>query len=366
MTDRSRIAAIDLLRGGVIALMALDHTRGFFQTAGASPEDYANTSLAFFVMRWVTHICAPVFIFLAGVSVALYRQWRPPRDAVTFLVTRGVWLMVLEGTWVSFSWYFHLDFTHLGVLWAIGGSMVLLAAVVWLPARVVGALGLGLTLALAAVTVPQDLPVLGFLCRPQGFELWGHRFHQSYAILPWFGVMACGYGIADVLAEPSRRKHLAWIGPVLIGLFLLLRGNNGFGDPAPWTEQAGEAWRTALHFANPSKYPPSLTFQLMTLGPALAAVPLLALWSGRSNELLRVFGRVPMLFYLLHLPLIHLAGLVHAHLRFGEYPIPSSVPLSLPLILGAWLALLLVLWPICRAWSALKRRRPEWRWLSYL
>lgn len=360
------MTAIDLLRGGVIALMALDHTRDFFQPLGAAPEDLSTTSAAFFLTRWISHFCAPSFVFLAGVAVALYSQRRPRSEALRFLVTRGLWLMVLEGTWVSFSWYFHFEYTHLGVLWAIGGAMVLLGAVSWLPSRAVGVLGVALTLLLHLFPVSGAVPVLGPLCQPSGVQLLGHSFHVSYAVIPWFGVMACGFGFADWLAEPAKRRHLLWIGGVAVLAFAALRALNGFGDPAPWSPHERGAWATVAAFANPSKYPPSLMFQLMTLGLALPLVPLLARWRGPSSKALLVFGQVPMFFYLLHLPLIHALGILHAQLRYGESHIPAEEPLSLALIYLAWLALLALLWPACFAWRALKRSKREWWWLSYL
>ncbi len=360
------MAAIDLLRGGVIALMALDHTRDFFQPLGAAPENLDTTTAGFFVMRWVSHFCAPSFVFLAGVAVALYSARRPRTEAVRFLVTRGLWLMVLEGTWVSFSWYFDFDFTHLGVLWAIGGAMVLLGAVSWMPRRAVGVLGLGLTLLLHVFPVSADLPVIGLLCQPKTIELFGHTFHVSYSIVAWFGVMACGFGFADWLAEPAKRRHLLWIGAVLVVAFAGLRALNGFGDPTAWAIQERGDWATFAAFISPSKYPPSLMFQLLTLGLALPLIPLLARWRGRSSEALLVFGQVPMFFYLLHLPAIHAAGVVHARLRYGENHIPRDEPLSLLLIYAAWIALLAALWPLCWAWRRLKRSKREWWWLSYL
>jgi uncharacterized membrane protein len=360
------VTAIDLLRGGVIAFMALDHTRDFFQPLGASPEDLSTTSAAFFLTRWISHFCAPTFVFLAGVAVALYSQRRPRSEALRFLITRGLWLMVLEGTWVSFSWYFDFEFTHLGVLWAIGGAMVLLGAVAWLPRRAVGVIGLALTLLLHLFPVSGGLPLLGPLCQPSGVELFGHKFHLSYAVVPWFGVMACGFGFADWLAEPTKRRHLLWIGGVAVLAFVALRALNGYGDPAPWSPHERGSWATAAAFFNPSKYPPSLMFQLMTLGLALPLVPLLARWKGPSSQALLVFGQVPMFFYLLHLPLIHALGILHAYLRYGDTHIPADEPLSLLLIYGAWLALLAMLWPACFAWRALKRSRRDWWWLSYL
>jgi len=366
LSAHERIRAIDLLRGLVIAAMALDHTRGFFQPAGVGPEDLTSTTLPFFLTRWITHFCAPVFVFLAGTAVALYSRRRPTADALRFLVTRGLWLMVLEATWVSFSWFFGFDPTHLGVLWAIGGSMVLLAAVVRLPPVAVGAIGLGLTLLLAAFPVPETVPVLGLLCQPQGFAVLGHDFAQSYAILPWFGVMACGFGLAGLLAQPDRHLHLVWIGAAAVATFVVLRALNGYGDPSPWAPHDRGGWVTVAAFTNPSKYPPSLLFQLMTLGPAVAAVPLLARWRGRIADGFLTFGQVPLFFYLLHLPVIHLAGLIHAQIRFGHNRIPEGEPLCLALVYGAWIALLAVTWPLCRSWQRLKRKRRDLWWFSYL
>lgn len=366
MSSGGRITALDLLRGGVIALMALDHTRDFFQPLGAAPEELASTTLPFFATRWVTHFCAPVFVFLAGVAVALYRQRDGNNAALRFLLTRGLWLMLLEGTWVTFSWSFDFDRVHLGVLWAIGGSMLLLAAVCWLPRWSVAGLGLTITLLLAVFPVASDTWLLGLLCQPNGFEILGQHFHQSYAIVPWFGVMACGYGFAGAFTSERARSWLPTTGLFMLTVFLVMRGFNGFGDPSPWVEQARGPVFNAMDYLNPSKYPPSLLFQLMTLGPAIIAVPLLARWSGPTAAPLRTFGRVPLFFYLVHLPLAHLGGMLYALARFGETRVPADTPLSLPLIFGAWLVLLCLLYPACWAWGRLKQARRGWWWLRYL
>lgn len=366
MSTSGRVAALDLLRGGVMVLMALDHTRDFFQPLGTNPEDLATTTLPLFATRWVTHFCAPVFVFLAGVSVALYRQRDGAAAATRFLLTRGLWLMLLEATWVTFSWFFDFDLVHLGVLWAIGGSMVLLAALAWLPRRSVLGLGLTLTLLLAAFPVDRDTWLLGLLCQPRGFELLGQAFHQSYAIVPWFGVIAVGYGVADLLTSARAGRWLPVAGLGAIAAFTVLRGFNAFGDPAPWSIQARGPLVSAMAFLSPSKYPPSLLFQLMTLGPVLIALPLLGRWRGPTAVPLLVFGRVPLFFYLVHLPLAHLGGMLYALARHGEPRIPAEAPLSLPLIYGAWGLLLVVLFPACWAWGRLKRARRGWWWLRYL
>jgi len=363
MASRARDRGIDLLRGVVIALMALDHTRHFFQPEGVNPEDPATSTLAFFLIRWVTHFCAPVFLLTAGAAIRLSERRRPVDAVRRFALSRGAWLMLLEVTWVSFSWYFHLRHSHVGVLWAIGGSMVLLAPLLGRP-RAALAVGAGLILGTAALPVPAEAPIIGYLFQPKSFELLGHHFAVSYAIAPWFAVLAVGYGLGEALADPARRRRLAWAGVGLSAAFLALRARGGLGDPRPWAPQAALEG-SLIDFLNPSKYPPSLLFLLMTLGPALAALPALSRWRGRLAEGALVFGQVPMFFYLVHLPAIHLAGMLYARGRFGADTIPGGEPLSLALILGAWAALTLALWPACRAWRGLKRARPGWGWLKF-
>lgn len=369
-----RIPSLDRLRGLVIALMALDHVRDFFQPSGISPENWDSTTWPFFLMRWVTHFCAPIFVLLAGISVGLYLPKRSKRQGITFLLTRGLWLMLLEPTWISFSWYFNLEMTHLGVMWAIGGAMVLLSLLLWLPRKGVLAVGLGITVGLAFfpewVSVEPQMASVArtgadLLLRPHGFELGGHWFQQSYVILPWAGVMATGYGLAGAVKNADLRKWSWLLGVVLVLVFVVLRGMNGFGDPNPWSAHPRPG-TTAMHFLNPSKYPPSLMFQCMTIGGAALLLPLLARLEGLPARVLEVFGKVPMFFYLLHLPLAHLAGLLYAQGRYGVEAIPAGATLSLPLILGAWALLLVALWPLCKLWGQLKQKHPDWVWLRYL
>ena len=370
----ARIPSLDRLRGLVIALMALDHVRDFLQPAGLSPENWDSTTWPFFLMRWVTHFCAPIFVVLAGISVGLYLPKRSKRQGIIFLLTRGLWLMLLEPTWISFSWYFNLDVTHLGVMWAIGGAMVLLATLIWLPRNGVLAVGLGITVGLAlfpewASLKPQGPLVTRItadvLVRPGSFALWGQWFQQSYAILPWAGVMATGYGLAAAVKDPEWRKYSWVLGLVLVLVFVILRTMNGFGDPTPWSAHPRPG-TTAMHFLNPSKYPPSLMFQCMTLGGAALALPLFGWMDGLFAKVLQVFGKVPMFFYLLHLPMAHLAGLAYAQGRYGAARIPRDEPLSLALIFGAWILLLVALWPLCKLWGQLKSKHPDWVWLRYL
>lgn len=366
MTSSQRVSVIDLLRGLVILLMAIDHTRDFFQPQGLSPTDLDTTTLPFFLTRWVTHFCAPLFVFLAGAGAGLSQHKTGDVKATTrFLISRGLWLMLLECTWVTFSWYFALGSLHLGVLWGIGGAMVLLGCVVRLPPLMVGLGGLGLTLLLGLWSGP-DTGVLGFLLLPGGYTLGSWSVSSVYVIVPWFAVMACGYGLAESLAAPDRHKQVGALGLLLVSAFVVLRCLNGYGDPVPWASHVRGPLISTLSFFSPSKYPPSIDFQLMTIGPALLAVPFLAHWRGALSEVVQRFGRVALLFYLLHLPLVHGLGILHAQLRWGTSHIPATEPLSLPLVYGAWLLLIALLWWPCRRYDEAKRgpnRQPWMKWV---
>jgi len=362
-----RIAAIDRLRGLVIVLMALDHCRDFFQPAGIGPENLDTTFGLFFFTRWVTHFCAPVFVLLAGAGARLYSdKVDDPGETARWLLTRGLWLMFLEVTWITGAWFFGWPAIHLGVVWGIGGAMLLLAGCVTLPGRVVGIVGATLTVLLAAVAVPGDW-ALGFLFQPGYFPdvVFGRGISNVYVVIPWFAVMAMGWGLAPLLADPERRgRLLGWGAAAFLG-FVVLRALNGFGDPRPWAPHPRGAWVTMFDFLNASKYPPSLDYLLMTLGPALAFLPTLSRWRGIVGTALQTFGQVPLFFYLLHLPGYHLAGVLHAQVRFEESTIPGSEPLSLGLIWGVWIVGLLALYPLCVWWRGVKRRRPYW-WVAYL
>ncbi len=356
-----RDSSIDLMRGLVIVFMALDHVRGFM--APFSPEDLERTNLLFFFTRWITHFCAPTFLFLAGVGAGLHAAKRGLSATRRFLQTRGLWLMFLECTWVSFSWYFSFQQVQLGVLWAIGGSMVILAALSWIPPRVVGFLGVLATVGLAVHgPVPDGGALVGLLLWPTGIQIGGVPVNIVYVVGPWAAVMAMGYGATDLVTE--NRRHLPLLGLALFCGFLALRGLNGFGDSSPWQAQ-GDWTMTLAHFLNPNKYPPSLMFQLMTLGPMLALLPLLARWKGWLAGRFEVFGRVPMFFYLLHLPLIHLVAWGINHARFGTERYPGDQPLELLTIYGIFIGVVVLLAPICELWAGLKRAK-SWWWLSYL
>ncbi len=390
MNDKSpgrtaRLTSVDTLRGLVMILMALDHVRDFFGPPGISPTNLAQTTIPLFLTRWITHVCAPVFFLLTGTGAFLALHSKSVAGLSRFLLTRGIWLVVLELTVIRCLGYqFNFDYqvTLLVVIWALGWAMIVLAALVWLPVPVV--LGFGVALIaghnlLDSVRSANPLWVIlhlqGFVVNRPGFVVF-----VAYPLIPWIGVTAVGYALGSVYRWEAQRRRafLLKCGLALTAAFVVLRWINWYGDPAPWASQASGAL-TLVSFLNVTKYPPSLLFLLMTLGPALLL--LRALDSG-TPRLLRpalVFGRVPLFYFGLHLTLIHLLAAVlcyvqngAAHWLFespnlGAYPFtpPPGWGVSLPVTYLIWLLLVVMLYPIC-AWFARVRQRSTAWWLSYL
>ena len=315
----ARLDAVDWLRGAVMVVMALDHVRDFFTYERIDPGDPAAASPALFFTRWVTHFCAPTFVLLAGAGAYLYgARGRSRAELAWFLLTRGLWLVLLELTAVRFSVTFNLDyhFSFGQVIWAIGWSMVVLAGLVWLPAWAIGLLGVAIVVghnALDGVSAERlGLPEwLWTLLHRQGpIELWpGYIFFNVYPLLAWIGVLAAGYGLGPLLRldRAQRRPLLLALGLAMTAAFVGLRWSNLYGDPRPWAPQA-DGLRTLMAFLACTKYPPSLQFVLMTLGPALVALALVDPPAGPFARPLVTFGRVPLFFYLIHFPLIHAAA----------------------------------------------------------
>lgn len=386
----SRLASIDIVRGAVMILMALDHVRVYAGVPAGSPDP------AVFFTRWVTHFCAPAFIFLAGTSAFLHGQKVGDRSMLSrFLLTRGAWLLLLELTLIRFAWTFNVDyasFTFGGVLWAIGWSMVLMAALVYLPIRAIGAIGVIIIAGhnLTNLAMPALMPMLResslawlwqLLYFGGDFTLWrgGPTFVVLYSIIPWIGVMAAGYAFGAVmrLDEARRRRICLQLGAAMIVGFLLLRAVDGYGDPRPWHAQL-ERMPAPLAFLNTAKYPASLLFLLMTLGPTILLLPWLERARGRVAEWTAVFGRVPFFYYVLHLPLIHLVAVLISLVRtpadtawlFANHPmfpppVPDGYAYSLPLLYLVWAAVVVALYVPCRWFAGLKQRRKD-PWLSYL
>lgn len=392
-TSSVRIASVDALRGLVMILMALDHVRDFFHVGAMSfrPEDLTQTTAALFFTRWITHVCAPVFFFVAGLGALLWlsRAGRSPAALSRFLWTRGLWLIVLELTALRFAYFFGLTNgpVILTVLWALGASMIVLALLCRIPIRILAPLSLAV-IALHNLLDPiaaHQLGPLAFLwtiLHQQGvFFVRGVPVIVAYPLMPWFAVMAAGYCFGRVVTlEPAavRRRLMYRSGLAAVLAFVLLRALNVYGDPAPWsTEVPGTA---ILSFLNTTKYPPSLLFLLMTLGPAIALLGRLDRLSlSRTNPIV-VIGRVPLFFFLAHLLLAHALtipfALIHyGHAGFLATPVPSmggSVELyppgfgySLPTVYAVWIAVVVMTYPFCLWLSRVKQRRRDW-WLSYL
>jgi uncharacterized membrane protein len=381
---QARIESIDLLRGGVMVLMALDHTRDFFGGSGLNPRDVTSPDL--FLTRWITHFCAPVFVFLTGTSAWLYgSRGRHPREVSRFLLVRGLFLVVLELTVVRVGWTFHLgaDFFFGQVIWVIGWSMVALSALVRLPARVVGLVGMGMIVShnlldpLRASSFGPLSWLWTILHEPGTFHpVPGAAFLALYSLIPWVGVMAAGYGFGQLMQHSpvSRQQEMTAIGLGLVAIFVILRASNTYGDPNPWSVHDGVV-PTILSFINCEKYPPSLLYLLMTLGPAVALLPFLERIRGIPKHLLLTFGGVPLFYYLIHIPLIHALAVVAAYVThtetswlFGGFPPQRKPPgygFSLPVVYLIWLGILLLLYPICLWFSDVKQRSHD-SWLRYL
>jgi uncharacterized membrane protein len=372
-----------------MVVMALDHTRDYFGDMTVDPTNLEQASPALFLTRWITHFCAPTFALLAGAGARLAGVRRlDAKGLAWFLLTRGIWLIFLEQTVEKFGLLFRFDpWRFLGiVLWSIGGSFVLLSAFVAarVPAKVVGLIGMAIIAGhnLRDLLPPDALgplqPLVDALLRPGPIRLSGVEVgFMLYPLLPWFGVVAAGYGLGGLyrLDAGRRRARLATIGLAAIGLFVALRAMNVYGDPRPWSVQ-GDGLRTVLSFVNCTKYPPSLLFLLMTLGPALVALAAFDRGVGAVGKPLATLGRVPLFYYLLQWYVVHGLALAAAYVR-GEptdwlfldgFPVkpPPSSAFGLPAVFAWWLVAVAVLYAPCAWFDAYKRRHRGSRWLSYL
>jgi uncharacterized membrane protein len=401
----ARIREVDMLRGLVIVLMVLDHVRDYFHVGAFDydPLDPAVTTPLLYATRWITHLCAPTFVLLAGVSVWLQRSRGKTVPRLSkFLLTRGLWLVLLEMTVLSFGWSFAFPYPlFLQVIWAIGWTMIALAALVWLPRGAVLVIGLAIVAGhnLLDPVTPQQLGKLGqlwTLLHEGGPIFAGGQMIgiAAYPVLAWIGVIAIGYGLGPVFElEPKRRDHtLLLLGFAMLASFLVLRGFDLYGNPSPALEAgvgpygAGRAWQDqesagamVMVFLDVQKYPPSLMFLLATLGIVFILWPLLARIPGPAARVLGVFGAVPFFFYVLHVYLVHLlaiasnaaagrdaSGLFNYLVNtFAAPELMEPLGFSLFGVYVAWVAVLVLLYPLCRRWAGLKARRRDW-WLSYL
>jgi uncharacterized membrane protein len=391
----SRLQSIDALRGAIMIIMALDHTRDFFHSSASSfsPTDLTRTYPLLFFTRWITHFCAPVFTFTAGLGAFLWlRRDRTRAQLSRFLATRGFWLIFLELTVMRFAYNFNFSSRSpvlLLVLWELGACMIVLAALVQIPERILAFLSIAVIVLhntldrINAASLGHYAPLWNLAHQPGAFPVGNTFVVVGYPLIPWIFVMSAGFcfGRVFLLAPETREKVLLTTGSALTILFIVLRAANVYGDPAPWTSQPSPIF-TLLSFLNCTKYPPSLLYLLMTLGPALMFLALFDRYRFKATNPLIIFGRVPLFYFVAHFYLIHLLSLLSSWLRYGNrsYPIlfsatpamggssdlfPDDFGFPLWVVYAVWLFVVVSLYPLCRWYANLKARRSDW-WLSYL
>jgi len=371
-----------------MVVMALDHTRDYFHAPAFlyDPTDPTLTSAPIYITRWVTHFCAPVFSFLAGTSVFFVGLRKTKQEVSVFLLKRGLWLVFIEFTVVNFAWYFDVNFKTPGffVIWVLGISMIILAALIHLPKKLL------LLLSCAVIAGHNLLDPIEL----EGSILWAilHRFavfnlpndftlFTAYPIIPWFAVMSLGYCFGflyDRSFNPvKRRRILNLTGILFTVLFLLVRGINQYGNLDPWVGFDNH-WQTVMSFMDPAKYPPSLSFLMMTLGPSLILIANAESWKGKLVDFFQVFGRVPFFYYIIHLYLIHILALIVAEVSgYGwqlmiltnwvtEVEALDGYGFSLWIVYLVWILVVVLLYPLCKRFDKYKSsHRHQW-WLSYL
>lgn len=381
----ARIDAIDMMRGLVIAIMVLDHVRGFFHESvnQFDPTDPSKSWLLLYLTRWITHLCAPTFVFLAGVSIYLQKaNGRAGAQLTSFLVSRGLWLVAIELTLVMFAWNFGSPYWLLQVIWAIGWAMVGMALLAHLPSAAVLAIGVGIV-ALSPFALPPFEPVssAGDILQHLFFgaaPVAGAPVFIAYAIVPWLGVMAIGFGLGPLFRRDlaAQQRILFPLALGLVILFVLLRSLNGYGNPVPW-QSLGDPVRTAMSFFDVFKYPPSPQFVAITLGLSMLVYLAVARLRGPLARVLVDFGRTPLFTYVAHLYIAHAlmlaaaiaVGRPEAALNLFSQVFGGNAPQdwgwNLAVVYAVWLLVLAMLVPLSRWFAGVKRRRRDW-WLSYM
>ncbi len=388
LTDKTRIESIDLLKGVVMVIMALDHTRDYFHNAAFifDPNNPELTTLPIFFTRWITNYCAPTFCFLAGLSAFFVGRRKDTKELSLFLLKRGLWLVFIEMTIVNFAWYFDIQFRTPGllVIWSLGMSMIVLSALVHLPYKAILIFSVVLIFGhnLLDPIHFEDSMVWAAIHDMRTFTLsGGNLFYLDYPIVPWIAVMSLGYCFGK-LYEPTfdqskRRRILNILGVSAIALFLIVRGINQYGDPVHWKHYP-TTLQTMMSFLAATKYPPSLSYLLMTLGPAFLFLANSESLKGKIVDFFSTFGRVPFFYYILHIYLIHILALLAAQLTgFGwQTMIMTDWVIMVPELKGfgfdlwvvylIWILIIAMLYPLCRKFDIYKLNHKEKWWLSYL
>lgn len=384
LAPKHRLESVDWLRGFVMIVMTLDHVRDYFSVSGLNPMTDAAIGVSLFITRWATHICAPTFVLLAGISAGLIAGRKTRAELSRYLLTRGLWLIALEATVITFAWKFHFSNAPaviLQVIWAIGVAMILLSGLVHLPRYVV--LGLGILIVAGGNLLDGVLPASHY---PNADPLWlcihrqimwvpvGVQIDVYYPVLAWSGLLACGYGLTDVFSwKPEHRQRFFLVlGSGLLIVFVLLRWLNLYGDPNPW--QPGNGWKhSVISSLNLEKYPPSLLFVAATLGLAFPLLALTERYRLPLHKAVVTIGRVPLFYYVVHLYVVHLLAMIAGVLQglpasawlVDIVDKPKGYGFGLPTIYLVWIGVVIALYPACRWFAQTKARRNDW-WLSYL
>lgn len=390
-TGNKRIETIDLLRGLVMIIMAIDHTRDFFhkEALTGDPLNPDTTTCILYFTRWITHFCAPTFVFLSGLSAWLQSRRKTTKELSRFLITRGLWLILIEVTVMTLgiSGDIHYGIFILQTIWSIGISMVILGLVIWLPYRLILLTGLLIVLGHNSIDFAEagrnNFPVWWqFLHRGGFLHLWGNHFLGIfYPFLPWTGLMILGYCFGKLFTDTDalkRTKFLLWTGMAAILFFIVLRTLDIYGDPLHWHKQDSFI-KTFFSFMNVQKYPPSLLFMCATIGPGLIFLALVKNTTGRLSKIIIVFGRVPFFYYILHFYVLHIIKII-LYLSRGHslaegltgvpnIPFKFAAPgegYSLWVVYGIWLSVIILLYPLCKWYDTYKTNHREKWWLSYL
>jgi uncharacterized membrane protein len=392
LTNPKRVESIDLLRGLVMIIMALDHTRDFFhrEALTGDPLDLATTTPFLYFTRWITHFCAPAFVFLSGVSAWLQSGRKTTKELSRFLITRGLWLVLVEITIVTFGITGDITFSIiiLQTIWSIGISMVILGLVIWLPFKVILIAGLLIVFGHNSIDFAEaarkgNVGLLwNFLHLPTVVPLGGgHALGVFYPFLPWTGLMMLGYccgKIFTTMEPPRRNKILLWMGTGALILFVILRAVDIYGDPGHWSRQKNTVY-TFLSFMNVQKYPPSLLYLCATIGPALLFLSLVKNTGGWLAKIIKVYGRVPFFYYLLHFYLLNMVHIIFYLAKGHSFadgvkgapglPFKFSVPgegYDLWVVYTVWISVVIALYPLCKWYDRYKTNHKEKKWLSYL